>query len=140
MDDPTSWLALIYALGGLAKAWLEVRKAGLGLREARERANAAAVSTTDTIADEEIKKFANKTIIPEAILAALQEDIGKAVQRFSAAIKDVGNTLPQIDEEQKIACAVICKHLNRIRDLNNEELPGAEFKELWQTFGCVRTR
>ncbi len=74
-------------------------------------------------------------VIPEDILKAILNNINKAKERFIKAINNPSCNTQCEDQEHEIASATICGELERIKRLNNQQLP-EDIKELWISFQC----
>jgi len=137
--DPTQWLAALTSLGAMATAWLEARTAHLEFETAKKEVIVAGASAAAGAPSEE-REFASELVISQDLLSALIADVEKAQTRFASVFVDVRYTPAQVDQEEQIARATICRHLQRIRDFNAGKLPGKRLEKLWDSFRCGRTR
>ena len=120
--DVLAWIGGVTSLANMIKAWLEARKAGLDVDEARARVVDAVNAGEYEVGGTE-EELASGLVIDESLLEAFIEDIGKAQERFSAAINDIRYTPAQLDQEQERARVSICTHLQKIREFNDDALP-----------------
>jgi len=74
-------------------------------------------------------------MIPDDILNAILKNIKEAIKRFSDAIMDPACNKQCEDREHEIAASTICSELERIKRLNNQQLP-RELEKLWISFQC----
>ena len=75
------------------------------------------------------------TISP-GILKSMIDEMKRDEDRFAAVISDVTYTHAQIDQEEQIARATICRHLEVIKSHNRQELPEGELQRLWISYQC----
>ncbi len=133
-------MSSITSLVSIIKKWQSMRK----VREKHELEKESIYMEGDVHADvpKEIPEAepseASKTlskVIPEDILKAILDNINKAKERFIKAIDDPVCNRQCEDQEHVIASATICGELERIKRLNNRQLP-KDLEILWISFQC----
>jgi len=142
MVDPvtvTTRLSSITGLGAMIKSWQEARKASLEYAKVKEEVGkkvlAAKTEGEKSITTKDQQVIEGLTISP-AILKAMIDEMKRAEDRFAAVFGDVTYTPAQIDQEEQIARATICRHLERIKSYNRQELPEGELQRLWISYQC----
>ena len=130
--DAVAWISSVTSFAALAKAWLEARKAGLELAEARAKANEAGNRAPEVTSDLDVSNL----VISQDLLDAYAQDIRSAESRFSAAINDPRYTPAQLSQEEEIARISICTHLGKISDFNGGALPAPELVRLFSSWRC----
>jgi hypothetical protein len=125
----TTWLGTITALAVAAKALLE-----FGVARAKKKTNDTASEAVQLTPEEH--DFADNLVIDPHLLKDLVADIEKANREFRDVLEDPTSTTDQMNEAQSRAAKAICKHLAKIRELNNGRLPGHKLQNEWQSFQC----
>jgi hypothetical protein len=69
------------------------------------------------------------------ISQVIRDNVNGALDRLKKALGDPSNTQQDKDKEVKVAQATICAELERLRRLNNGQLPG-DLHIIWNQFGC----
>jgi hypothetical protein len=134
--DIATLVGSVTALANMVKAWQEVRKARVELTKAqREDIVEAAEDGEFTITKAELESV-QQLVISKPLLDALVEDIKRAEARFAKAMLDVTYTPAMLDQEEQIARATICRHLERIKQFNREILPEGDLVRVWQSYRC----
>jgi hypothetical protein len=138
MIDITPWIGSVTALAGMAKAWIELRRAGTDLAKSREAMNTrtAPAGSDRNTSQSNGDGLAVKVVIDAKLLAALLADVRAAADRFSAAINDPRYTPADIDREEQRAELTVRTHINRIREFNAGQLPSEELRQLALSFRC----
>ena len=124
-------ISAISALASVVQAWRAARKEERELTA--EQVELAAIPRTPILTNEEIISL-NK-VISDDIMEAILENINRAKKRFSDAIKDPACNKQCEDQEHEIAASTICSELERIKRLNNHQLP-QDLENLWASFQC----
>ena len=76
-------------------------------------------------------------VIDKGLLDRSIERVEDATDRFADAVADIRCTPAQLDQEEKIAQATVCRYLQLIRDHNEDELPDDQLEQAWKSFRCA---
>ena len=121
----------ISALASVIQVWRATRDAGIELTT--EQLAKAAEPKPTTLEHDEIAALSQ--VISDDILDAILGNIEKAKKRFTDAIDDPACNKQCEDAEEEIAASTTCAALQRIKRLNNRQLP-PDLESLWIQFQC----
>lgn len=136
VSDPASALQFISAAVSVAKFLVSERLAVTvsTIRDyfsGQRRPVPQALDTADGVA------LVSLLVIDPELLEDLTEQAEEGIEKYRACLRSASS--PQ----ERAACdrraeRDVCDTLNRIRDRNNDKLPGAFLDGQWQSFRCVR--
>ena len=95
MVEITAWLSGITALANMVKAWMDTRKAGIELKQARQKVEQPKRRRKQA-------RVVNKLVIDPIVFEALVGDINAAIQRFSSVFNNPLSTPAEVDREEEI--------------------------------------
>jgi hypothetical protein len=131
--DVALWIGLITSLAAMVKAVSDALKAGIDLQAAKRKALDHASEAEKPAGSKELARPFN---VKEDLLRAYVDDIKAAHERFKRAVSDPETTLERLGDEEVIARRSICKHLAKVKELNEGRLPSTELQGVWDTYGC----
>jgi hypothetical protein len=130
-----AWIGGITALANMVKAWMDARKAGLDLTQAKQKVQEQAKPAAKKTRPKKAQAAVNLVIQP-TLLEELVRDINSAAERFSSVFNDPRYTPADIDREQERAKLTVCTHIKRIREFNDGVLPNDELGKIARSFQC----
>ena len=133
--EPLAWITGITSLANMIKAWHEAKTAGLNHAQTKFKVESAKDNGMFVVDPATAVSSRSMRIAP-AILEALVRDIQNAEQRFAGVFGNPIYTPAQIDQEEDIARATICRHIQRIKDLNCGEFPSPDLARISESYRC----
>jgi hypothetical protein len=138
MVDISPWIGSVTALAGMAKSWLEVRKATVDLAKAREtlESRVEPAPTSTSVTGRPPDEQAIEVVIDPNMLDAFLLDVRNAANRFTNAINDPRYSPADIEREQERAQLTVRTHIARIKEFNAGILPTDELRKIAASFRC----
>jgi hypothetical protein len=135
VEQVVAWIGAVTGLASAVKAWREALASGAPPAEAKKAAEAVE-APTEAEAEATAEEVPQLQAIDASILQALLDDIKSAQRRFVEALRDPQYTPAQIDQEEAIARASVCRHLLRIKEFNGGSLGSKAFERMWLSNRC----